>query len=314
MKSVALLFPGQGSQSVGMLNDLASDYPEISATFALASSVLGYDLWKLVQEGPADKLDQTVYTQPAILTASIAIWRVLKANNAVQPQFLAGHSLGEYSALVAADAIDFNDALRLVALRGQFMQEAVPAGSGGLAAIIGLDDASIQSLCHATREPNEVLAPVNFNCPGQVVIAGHLQAVERAIVQAKSMGARLAKLLPVSAPSHCELMKPAAEKLKTVLDSIQINKPNITVINNVDVLAYTDAASIRDGLVRQLYMPVRWVETVQKLVNSGVTQFVECGPGKVLSGLNKRMTSDLPLMNTADLANLKTLLESPLCH
>lgn len=310
MQSFAFVFPGQGSQAVGMLTDMAREFPEIERTFTEASSVLGYDLWKLTSEGPADVLDQTVYTQPAVLTASIAIWRVLQAKKQHRPDFLAGHSLGEYSALVCADAISFQDAVRLVAARGQFMQDAVPVGQGGLAAIIGLDDDAVKALCESVKEPHEVLSPVNFNCPGQVVIAGHVTAVERAIVQAKAAGARLAKLLPVSAPSHCELMKPAADKLKEMLATLTINTPTIAVINNVDVAVYQDADSIRDGLVRQLYMPVRWVEIVHKLSNSGVKSVVECGPGKVLSGLNKRIVADLDLKNTADLVNLQGVIET----
>lgn len=305
---IAFVFPGQGSQSIGMLADIAKDYPEVQATFNEASDVLGYDVWQLTQTGSEEQLAQTVYTQPAVLTASIAIWRILSAKKSFKPEYLAGHSLGEYSALVCADALSFQDAVRLVAARGQLMQDAVPAGLGGLAAIIGLEDNDVRKLCESVKESQEVLAPVNFNCPGQVVIAGDIAAVQRAIDQAKSAGARMAKLLPVSVPSHCELMKPAAERLKFLLATIAVQTPKIPVLNNVDVLLYQDAESIRDGLVRQLFMPVRWVEIVQKISNSGVTHVVECGPGKVLSGLNKRIAADLQLMNTADLTSLQNLL------
>jgi [acyl-carrier-protein] S-malonyltransferase len=303
----AFVFPGQGSQTVGMLADIATQFPEVEATFTEASAVLGYDLWKLVQHGPAEELDKTIHTQPALLAASYAIWRILKDKN---PTLLAGHSLGEYTALVCANAITFTDAIRLVAARGQFMQEAVPPGQGGLAAIIGLDDATVVEICKNAVEPNEVLSPANFNSPGQVVIAGHLQAVERALVLAKAAGSRLAKVLPVSVSSHCVLMKPAADKLAALLATMTIKQPTIPVISNVDVTFYDSADSIRDGLIRQLYMPVRWVETVQLLADQGISHVVECGPGKVLSGLNKRIVPGLHLSNTAELASLVAMAPS----
>jgi [acyl-carrier-protein] S-malonyltransferase len=308
--SVAVVFPGQGSQVVGMLKDIAELYPEVEATFAIASSVLGYDLWRLVQQGPAEELDKTMHTQPALLTASYVLWNILTSKKKIIPAFLAGHSLGEYTALVCANALSFTDALSLVAARGRYMQEAVPVGQSGLAAIIGLDDVSVQKLCETAVVGDEVLSLANFNCPGQVVIGGHLQAVQRALVLAKAMGARLAKMLPVSVSSHCALMKPAAEKLAQRLTNTLITQPTIPVINNVDVKIYDSPDSIRDGLIRQLYNSVRWVEVIQLMVKHNVTHIIECGPGKVLTGLNKRIVSDLQLTSTADAASLQVLLET----
>jgi len=309
MKKTAIVFPGQGSQSVAMLADVAAQFPEVEKTFAEGSSVLGYDLWKLVQQGPADVLNQTVHTQPALLAASVALWRIIQSRQSIKPEILAGHSLGEYTALVCANALSFQDAIRLVAARGQYMQDAVPANIGALAAIVGLDDAVVKILCDNTVQANEVLAPANYNCPGQLVIAGHRTAVERALITAKEQGARLAMLLPVSVPSHCVLMKPAAERLAELLKTISITTPAVPVINNVDVVVYQDAAAIRDGLVRQLFMPVRWVETVQSFVKLGVTRVIECGPGKVLSGLNKRIAAELELASANDVSSLTLVME-----
>jgi [acyl-carrier-protein] S-malonyltransferase len=308
--TLGFVFPGQGSQSVGMLADIAHEFPEVEATFAEASAVLDYDLWNLVSKGPAEELDKTVHTQPALLAASYAIWRILKSEKKLQPAVLAGHSLGEYSALVCAEAISFRDAIHLVASRGKFMQDAVPAGESGLGAIVGLEDSDVETLCKKSAEAGEVLSPANFNCPGQVVIAGHIKAVERALVLAKASGAKLVKLLPVSVSSHCVLMRPAAEHLAKLLSETNIQKPIIPVISNVDVKIYASADNIRDGLVRQLYMPVRWVETIQQFVKMGVNNIVECGPGKVLSGLNKRIMSDLQLTSSQDAASLHHLLET----
>lgn len=305
MKSLGIVFPGQGSQSIGMLKDIAEEFSEVQATFNEASKALGYDLWQLVQTGPSEALDKTVHTQPALLTASYAIWRILNAKNKLQPVMLAGHSLGEYTALVCAGAINFSTAVQLVAARGQFMQDAVPVGQGALAAIVGLEDEVVQALCASAKLDQEVLSPANFNSPGQVVIGGHAAAVERALVLAKERGARLAKLLPVSVPSHCILMKPAAERLSALLANTAIEKPQIPVLSNVDVAVYETPEAIRDGLARQLYKPVRWVETIQAFSKAGVTHVIECGPGKVLSGLNKRIAADLELANTADLAACK---------
>ncbi|HSW69322.1 MAG TPA: ACP S-malonyltransferase [Gammaproteobacteria bacterium] len=307
MASSSLVFPGQGSQSLGMLADISEEFSEVKATFREASEILGYDLWKLTQEGPAEELDKTTHTQPALLTASYAIWRILKTEKNIQPKILAGHSLGEYTALVCAGALKFTDAVKLVAARGHYMQEAVPAGKGALAAIVGLDDDAIQKICEEAAL-KEVLAPANFNSPGQVVIAGHIAAVLRAIDLAKEKGAKLAKQLSVSVPSHCVLMKPAAEKLGALLERMDIKPPVLPVINNVDVTIYDSSDNIKKGLTRQLFMPVRWVEIIQNFKNQGITQIIECGPGKVLSGLNKRIVSDMQLANTNDLANLQNLL------
>lgn len=309
MKSSGFVFPGQGSQTVGMLSDIANEFPEVVATYAEASEVLGYDLWQLAKTGPAEILDQTIHTQPVLLTGSYAIWRILKSKTNIRPALLAGHSLGEYTALVCAEAISFQDAVKLVASRGQYMQEAVPLGQGALAAIIGLENAVVSRLCEKAVIDNEVLAPANFNSPGQVVIAGHFTAVERAIILAKEEGARLAKQLPVSVPSHCALMKPAAERLEKLLRTITIKTPLFPVLSNVDVEVYKEADEIRDGLIRQLYMPVRWVEIIKTFAHMGIKNIVECGPGKVLTGLNKRIDSEMQLTQTADLGSLRILLD-----
>lgn len=310
MTSLGLVFPGQGSQSVGMLKDIAEDFSEVQATFKEASAALDYDLWELISQGPASELDKTVHTQPALLAASYAIWRILTTKGHIQPALLAGHSLGEYTALVCANAITFTDAVRLVAARGQYMQDAVPVGQGALAAIVGLDDAAVATICDQARLQDDVLSPANFNSPGQIVIGGNVAAVERALILAKEAGARLAKLLPVSVPSHCVLMKPAASRLAELLKQIDIQKTTTPVLSNVDVAIYDSPDAIRDGLVRQLFMPVRWVETIQFFVNKGITSIVECGPGKVLSGLNKRIAPEVQLASTPDVSSLKNLLET----
>lgn len=297
----AYVFPGQGSQTVGMLADVAGAYPLVGETFAEASAVLGYDLWQLVQHGPAELLNETQRTQPALLTASVALYRVLAQRGVPAPKVMAGHSLGEYSALVCADAIAFADAVHLVAKRGEYMQEAVPAGVGSMAAIIGLEDAVVVQAC-AEVAGDEVVAAVNFNSPGQVVIAGHKAAVERASNACLKAGAKRALPLSVSVPSHCALMQPAAEKLAVELQRITITAPKIPVINNVDVTMLTAADDIRDALVRQLYSPVRWTETVQLLASQGVVTLDEIGPGKVLTGLTKRIDKNLngEAVNTVD--------------
>ncbi len=289
--SLAFIFPGQGSQSVGMLAAFA-DNSTVRATFEEASEALGYDLWSLTQDGPAEELNKTEKTQPALLTASVALWRLWQEQNGQQPEMLAGHSLGEYSALVCAGVLDLADAVKLVEARGQFMQQAVPAGTGRMAAIIGLDDSAIVEACKES-EQGEVVSAVNFNSPGQVVIAGNAEAVERAMTLCKEKGAKRALPLPVSVPSHCALMKPAADKLAEKLHSIQFNAPQIPVVNNVDVEAETSSEAIKDALIRQLYNPVRWTETITLLKNKGIETFVECGSGNVLSGLNKRISRDL---------------------
>lgn len=309
MKSLGIVFPGQGSQTIGMLADIAKSYPEVTKIYAEASDVLGYDLWKLTQEGPSELLDQTVHTQPAILAGSYAIWRILESNKKIRPALFAGHSLGEYTALTCAGAFSFKDAIKLVAARGQYMQDAVPAGEGALAAIIGLEDDKVTELCKQAVQAHEVLTPANFNSPGQVVVAGHKIAVERMLVLAKDAGARMAKLLPVSVSSHCALMKSAADQLKKLLATIDIQVPSIPVLNNVDVTYYENAEAIRDGLTRQLCMPVRWVETIQKFAAEGIQTIIECGPGKVLTGLNKRIVTEIQLTPTADLVSLQSLLD-----
>ncbi len=288
----AVIFPGQGSQSAGMQAQLAAEFDEVHECYAEASEVLGYDLWQLVQQGPAERMDLTVVTQPAMLTAGVAAWRALLKAGGRTPAMMAGHSLGEYTALVCAGALDFPVAVALVQTRGALMQAAVAEGSGAMAAILGLDDDQVVDACRRAGQ-GEVVSAVNFNSPGQVVIAGVKAAVERAVALASEAGARRALMLNVSVPSHCALMRPAADSLAETLQSVEIRKPQIRIINNVDVRPYSDAASIRDGLVRQLYNPVRWVETVQYLVANGADRLIECGPGKVLSGLVRRIDKSL---------------------
>ncbi|MDE1211320.1 ACP S-malonyltransferase [Vibrio aestuarianus] len=303
MSKFAIVFPGQGSQTVGMLAELGQQYDVVQQTFAEASEVLGYDLWALVQNGPAEDLNQTFRTQPALLAASVAIWRIWQSLGLAQPTLLAGHSLGEYSALVCAGVIDFKQAIKLVELRGQLMQEAVPAGVGAMSAIIGLDDEAIAKACEAAAQ-GEVVSPVNFNSPGQVVIAGNKDAVERAGALCKEAGAKRALPLPVSVPSHCALMKPAAEKLAVALESIEFNAPQIPVINNVDVATETAPEKIKDALVRQLHSPVRWTEGVQLMSEQGIEKLLEVGPGKVLTGLTKRIVKTLEAAAVNDTASL----------
>lgn len=285
--SFAFVFPGQGSQSLGMLADIGAQHSQIRDTFAEASDALGYDIWSLVQQGPEEQLNQTDKTQPAILTASIALWRLWEARGGVRPSYVAGHSLGEYSALVAAGALAFTDAVRLVERRGQLMQEAVPAGEGAMAAILGLEDADIVNAC-AEAAQGDVVSAVNYNAPGQVVIAGNAAAVMRAVELCKARGAKRAVPLPVSVPSHCELMRPAAERFAEAVNAIQWQQPSVPVVQNVNAGVSADLAALKQNLLAQLYSPVRWVESVQLLADKGVTQLVECGPGKVLAGLNKR--------------------------
>jgi [acyl-carrier-protein] S-malonyltransferase len=308
--SLAFVFPGQGSQSVGMLNLLADSHAEVKDAFDQASAMLGYDLWNIVANGPEDRLNQTEVTQPAMLSTGVAVWRVWQKTANMQPVIMAGHSLGEYTALVCAGAIEFTDAVKLVADRGRFMQEAVPAGQGGMAAILGLEDEQVQALCEQAAQ-GDVLAPVNFNSPGQVVIAGTAAAVARAVDQAKGAGAKLAKLLPVSVPSHCALMHPAAERMAERLKQVQIRSPRIPVLHNVHVRPETDPDAIRAALVRQVESPVRWVETVREMAAQGVDKLVECGPGKVLAGLNKRIVKyaqTLPVFDPETLQQARATL------
>ncbi|MCW0305938.1 MULTISPECIES: ACP S-malonyltransferase [Pantoea] len=307
MTQFAFVFPGQGSQTVGMLADLAAAYPAVEETFREASDVLGYDLWQLVSQGPAEELNKTWQTQPALLAASVAIYRVWQQQGGQQPALMAGHSLGEYSALVCAGVLNFADAIKLVELRGKLMQEAVPEGTGAMQAIIGLDDAAIAKACEESAQ-GEVVSPVNFNSPGQVVIAGNKEAVERAGAACKAAGAKRALPLPVSVPSHCALMKPAADKLALTLETITFNAPAVPVINNVDVKAETDADAIRHALIRQLYSPVRWTESVEAMAAQGVTQLIEMGPGKVLTGLTKRIVDGLSAAAVNDTASLTAAL------
>jgi len=291
MKNIAFLFPGQGSQSVGMMNGFG-DLNIIRDTFTEASDVLGVDLWTMATEAN-DSINETTNTQPIMLTAGVATWRAWQAASDRLPTTLAGHSLGEYTALVASGAISFKDALPLVRYRAEVMQNAVPAGVGAMAAILGLDDETVRAVC-AEAALNEVLEAVNLNSPGQVVIAGNKAAVDRGMELAKAKGAKRALPLPVSVPSHCALMKPAALQLAEYLKNVTVNVPQIPVLHNADVAAYTDGEKIKDALVRQLYSPVRWVETVQAIAAQGVTQTAECGPGKVLAGLTKRIVAELP--------------------
>ncbi len=302
MTRTACVFPGQGSQSVGMLKELADTYSSVVDTFSEASTELGYDLWDLVQNDSEGKLNETQITQPALLTASVAVWRVLREHG-IQVDYLAGHSLGEYTALVCGEAIRFGDAVKLVEARGQYMQQAVPAGAGAMYAIIGLDDATIAEICQQTAiATGDVVAPVNFNSPGQVVIAGEKNATEQAGAACKEAGAKRALPLPVSVPSHCELMRPAADKLEEALADIKITTPAINIVNNVDVNIETEPKAIRDALIRQLYCPVQWTRTIEYLAAAGVTRVIEAGPGKVLTGLNKRIDKSLEsfALNTPD--------------
>lgn len=302
--SFAFVFPGQGSQSVGMMAAYG-DSPVVRATFDEASAALGEDLWTMVAEGPAEKLALTVNTQPIMLTAGVAVWRLWESLGGKTPSVVAGHSLGEYSALVAAGALTLADAVPLVRLRAAAMQEAVPAGTGAMAAILGLDDAGIAAAC-AEAAQGEVVEPVNFNAPGQTVIAGHKGAVERACEACKARGAKRAVLLPVSAPFHSSLLKPAADRLAVALADIAVAAPAIPVINNVDVSIETDPARIKDALVRQAAKPVRWVEIIQKMAAMGVTTAAECGPGKVLAGLTKRCADGITGVALADAESVNT--------
>jgi len=308
-KEFSLVFPGQGSQSVGMLSDLAAAFPLVTATFQEASDVLGFDLWQLVQDGPAEALNLTHNTQPAMLAAGIAVWRVWQAQGGANPVVTAGHSLGEYSALVAADALGFSDAVSLVAERGRLMQQAVPEGTGAMAAILGLDDDKVRALCSDAAQ-GEVVEAVNYNSPGQVVVAGNKTAVERMIELAKGAGAKRALPLPVSVPSHCALMKPAAEQLAERLAGVSISAPAIPVIHNVTVAECAEPDQIRQLLAQQLHSPVRWVETVQAIAGRNLDTVIESGPGKVLAGLNKRIDRSIKGLAVFDPASLESAMET----
>lgn len=304
--SFAFVFPGQGSQSVGMMSAYG-DNAVVRETFDEASTALGDDLWSMVADGPAERLTQTVNTQPVMLTAGIAVWRLWLEKGGRKPALLAGHSLGEYSALVAAEVLALKDAVPLVRLRAAAMQEAVPVGTGAMAAILGLDTPSIIAAC-ADAAQGEVVEPVNFNANGQTVIAGHKAAVERAMDACKARGAKMAKALPVSAPFHSSLIRPAADKLAARLAELTLNSPSIPVINNVDVAIENEPAQIKDALIRQAYNPVRWVEIIQMIAALGVTTVAECGPGKVLAGLTKRCADGVVGVALADAVSIEANL------
>jgi [acyl-carrier-protein] S-malonyltransferase len=305
MTQLACVFPGQGSQSIGMLADLANNFSSVGDTFTEASDALGYDLWEVAQSDKNDIINQTHVTQPVLLTASIAAWRVLKAEKDIQPAYLAGHSLGEYTALVAADVIGLTQAVKLVEARGQFMQSAVPAGTGAMYAIIGLEDQKIIDICkQVSNETKLVVSAVNYNSPGQVVIAGNKEAADLAGAACKEAGAKRALPLAVSVPSHCALMQPAAAQLAELLDDIEFSAPSINVVNNVDVSVEKSAQAIKEALIKQLYSPVRWTQSIEFLAKQGVDRIIEVGPGKVLTGLNKRINKSLELSSFSSPADL----------
>lgn len=308
MHKIALVFPGQGSQTVGMLVELAAEYPVVQKTFEEASSVLGYDLWQLCQQGPEDKLNQTEQAQPALLTAGVAVWRVWQQEHGITPAFCAGHSLGEYTALVCAGVLDFSVAVTLVTERGRIMQEAVPFGEGAMAAIVGLVEEQVLVICSEASQ-GEILQAANYNSPGQIVIAGTFAAIQRAISLAQAQKAKIAKMLPMSIPSHCSLMKDAALRLQEKLQPLAFAHPQIPVVNNVDVEVYSDPGQIKDALVRQLYNPVQWVNVVKFMQNQGVEGIFECGPGKVLNGLNKRIVHDIVLDVLGTPTGLRSVLQ-----
>ncbi|MCG3202453.1 MAG: Malonyl CoA-acyl carrier protein transacylase [Gammaproteobacteria bacterium] len=303
MITTAFVFPGQGSQAVGMLRELAAAYASVSETFRQASDVLGYDLWRLVREGPEAELNMTEHTQPAMLAAGVAVWNAWNESGGTRPAFLAGHSLGEYAALVCSGAVAFADAVGLVAARAKSMQAAVAAGQGAMAAVLGLELPELEQVC-AQAAGEQVVSCANLNAPGQIVIAGHKEAVERAIAGAREAGAKRAVLLPVSVPSHCRLMMGAAEQMRVALQRVTWGRPHIPVIHNVDVKTHDGAGEIVEALARQLCEPVRWVETVQHLRARGVGMIIECGPGKVLAGLCRRIEADLQCLPVFDPASL----------
>ena len=307
--TTAFIFPGQGSQSIGMMNSLAESSTVIQDTFSEASAVLGYDLWALVTEGPAEKLNSTEYTQPAMLTAGVASWRAWLEAGGAAPSVMAGHSLGEYTALVCAGALEFADAVSLVSDRARFMQQAVPEGKGAMAAVLGLDDEDVRNLCQANAA-GEVLQAVNYNAPGQVVVAGSATAVGRLLENAKAAGAKRALPLPVSVPSHCALMQPASDRMAERLKEVAISQPRTPVIHNVNVQAASDENDIRQLLARQISEPVRWVETINSMNEMGVAQLFECGPGKVLCGLNKRINRDIDCIPLITMDSINSAMET----
>ncbi len=307
--TIAMVFPGQGSQSQGMQADLADEYREVCATYAEGSDILGYDLWRLVQDGPAEKLGQTIVTQPAMLTAGVAAWRVWQAAGGGMPAQMAGHSLGEYTALVCAGAVSFADALAVVRRRSELMQEAVPVGIGAMAAILGLDDEVVRRVCDDAAG-DEVAEAVNYNAPGQVVIAGHKTAIDRAVELAKASGARRALILPVSVPAHSALMKDAGIALSEALAGASFSVPEVPVISASDATPYTDGDDIRARLSRQVYTPVQWVRTVATITGAGATSIIECGPGRILAGLVRRIDKSTPVGTIDNIGNLQKLLQS----
>ncbi|SDL71622.1 [Acyl-carrier-protein] S-malonyltransferase [Modicisalibacter muralis] len=307
-QSLALVFPGQGSQHLGMLRELAERYSVVRTTFEEAADALGYDLWHVVQEGPEEALNATACTQPALLTSSVAVWRVWQELEGPRPLAMAGHSLGEYSAMVCAGALTFAEGVRLVKLRGEAMQDAVPAGQGAMAAVLGLDNAAVETACRDAAQ-GEVVAAVNYNAPGQVVVAGQKTAVDRAIALCQEAGAKRALPLPVSVPSHCALMMPAAERLAEAMESIEIKMPRYTVVQNVDAQAPGDVETLRTRLIEQLYRPVRWTDCIESMVGQGAQVFIECGPGKVLTGLNKRIARGAKGLAVNDPESLSAALE-----
>lgn len=307
--SFACVFPGQGSQSLGMLSALSERYTLVRETFEIASDVLSLDLWALAQQGSQEALNRTENTQPLMLTAGVSVWRVWRLQGGGMPQMMAGHSLGEYTALVCAGALDFATAVDLVAQRGRLMQNALPPNEGAMAAVLGLDDANVQSLCMQAAK-GQVVEAVNFNAPGQVVIAGHATAVERALELAKKAGAKRSVLLPVSVPSHCQLMQQAAQRMQSTLAMIDINPPNVPVLHNIDAEPRFENKQIREALVKQLYNPVRWVDTIVAMKESGIKTVLEFGPGKVLTGLNKRIDKTLSVLCIQDADSLEQAFKS----
>lgn len=301
---IASVFPGQGSQHIGMLSDLANDFPQVTLLFDAVSQRLGYDLWELIQQGPEDRLNQTEHTQAAMLTSDVVVYRVLEQLSDIKPAVMAGHSLGEYAALVCAGAMDLADAAELVSKRGRLMQETVPLGLGAMAAIVGLPNDKVQALCELASEGAEQVVAANYNAVGQVVIAGHTPAVERALSLAEAIGARMAKIIPVSVPCHCPLLTEAAERFEACLHDVSIRTPIISVISNVDLSVYESPDQIRTLLKAQLYRPVRWVETIQQMKRRQIQYVIECGPGRVLTGLLKRIDPSLTGLNVNDVSSL----------
>lgn len=309
MVNTAFVFPGQGSQSVGMLSDFSLQYPIITDIFAESSEAVGYDLWNLIQKGPEDKLNQTEHTQVAMLTSDVAVHRLLMQQGVPAPQIMAGHSLGEYAALVCADSLTLADAAKLVARRGQVMQNAIPTGMGAMAAVVGLTDEQVSALCDEASLEDQIVTPANYNAIGQVVVAGHTSAVNRLVELADEAGARLAKVIPVSVPCHCPLLSDAAELFYEHLTAINFKVPSIDVVSNVDLGIYHSTQHIRDRLKKQLYSPVRWVETIQLFKSMNIELVIECGPGKVLSGLTKRIDRSLSAISVYDTISLDQVVE-----